>query len=96
VSGGADSVALLTLLHELRAELGVVVSAVHFNTSCAGRLRWRRKICRGDGGKIALTLHVGRGDVAGKARREKANLEDAARRSRYKFSRDWPNKESWT
>jgi len=31
VSGGADSVALLRVLLELRAELGTVLSIVHFN-----------------------------------------------------------------
>jgi len=36
VSGGADSVALLTLLTRMRAELGVVVSAVHFNHNLRG------------------------------------------------------------
>src|SRR5262249_7822957 len=35
--------------------------------------------------KLGFTLHVGRGDVAGRARREKSNLEEAARRSRYGF-----------
>ncbi len=31
VSGGIDSVALLRLLLELRGELGIVLSVVHFN-----------------------------------------------------------------
>jgi tRNA(Ile)-lysidine synthase len=35
--------------------------------------------------KLGVTLHVGHTDVAGKAKREKANLEDAARRARYGF-----------
>jgi len=86
VSGGADSVALLTLLHELRAELGVVVSAVHFNHQLRGKVSdGDEKFVASLAEKFALTLHVGRGDVAGTARREKTNLEDAARRSRYKF-----------
>src|ERR1700688_3074740 len=36
VSGGIDSVALLRLLIELRAELGVVLSVVHFNHKLRG------------------------------------------------------------
>src|SRR3989442_5080554 len=36
VSGGADSVALLRLLLELRKELGVVLSVVHFNHKLRG------------------------------------------------------------
>jgi len=88
VSGGADSVALLRLLIELRDELGVVLSVVHFNHKLRG------KASDGDESfvarlaeKFGLTLHVGRGDVARKARQEKANVEDAARRARYAFFR---------
>src|SRR5437870_4384436 len=36
VSGGADSVALLRLLLELRKELGIVLSVVHFNHKLRG------------------------------------------------------------
>src|SRR5208282_6393741 len=36
VSGGADSVALLCLLLELRAELGIVVSVAHVNHKLRG------------------------------------------------------------
>ncbi|MGB6677111.1 MAG: ATP-binding protein, partial [Terriglobales bacterium] len=36
VSGGADSVASLRLLLELRKEIGVVLSVVHFNHKLRG------------------------------------------------------------
>src|SRR5271165_6908205 len=36
VSGGADSVALLRVLLELRAELGIVLSVAHFNHRLRG------------------------------------------------------------
>jgi len=36
VSGGIDSVALLRLLLELRSELGIVLSVVHFNHKLRG------------------------------------------------------------
>ncbi len=78
--------ALLTLLTKMRAELGVVVSVVHFNH------KLRREASDADekfvtalAEKLGVTLHVGHTDVAGKAKREKANLEDAARRARYGF-----------
>ena len=88
VSGGADSVALLRLLMESRAELGAVVSAVHFNHQLRGKAsdgdeRFVAELAEEQG----VTLHVGRADVAGKAKRERANLEDAARRARYGFFR---------
>jgi tRNA(Ile)-lysidine synthase len=86
VSGGADSVALLTLLAELRAKLGIVVSVVHFNHKLRGRASdLDEKFVEALAEKLGSTLHLGRADVAGKAKLEKANLEDAARRARYGF-----------
>jgi tRNA(Ile)-lysidine synthase len=86
VSGGADSVALLTLFAGLRSKLGIVVSAVHFNHKLRGKeSEADEKFVAALAEKFGVTLHVGRGDVAGKAKREKANLEDAARRARYEF-----------
>jgi tRNA(Ile)-lysidine synthase len=88
VSGGGDSVALLTLLTGLRAELGVVVSAVHFNHKLRGKTSdTDEKFVAALAEKRGVTLHVGRADVAGRAAQEKANLEDAGRRARYGFFR---------
>jgi tRNA(Ile)-lysidine synthase len=88
VSGGADSVALLRLLLELRDELGVVLSVVHFNHKLRGRESDSDEIFVAKlAEKFGLTLHIGRGDVARKAKAEKANVEDAARRARYDFFR---------
>ncbi len=86
VSGGGDSVALLTLLAEIRAKLGIVVSVVHFNHKLRGKASDAdEKFVAALAEKLDVTLHIGRADVAGKAKREKANLEDAARRARYEF-----------
>lgn len=86
VSGGADSVALLLLLLELREKLGTVLSVVHFNHKLRGKAsdldeRFVARLAE----KHELTFHAGRADVAAKAKREKANLEDAARRARYEY-----------
>lgn len=86
VSGGADSVALLTLFAALRSKLGIVVSAVHFNHKLRGKASDAdEQFVAALALKFGVTFHVGRADVAGKAKSEKANLEDAARRSRYGF-----------
>lgn len=86
VSGGADSVALLRLLLELREELGVVLSVAHFNHKLRGRASEKDEaFVAGLAEKFGLTLHVGRGDVRKRAKQEKKNLEDAARRARYSF-----------
>jgi len=88
VSGGADSVALLTLLTKMRAELGVVASVVHFNHKLRGKTSDAdEKFVAALAEKSGMTLHVGRADVAEKAKQEKANLEDTARRARYGFFR---------
>lgn len=78
--------ALLRLLLELQDELGVVLSVVHLNHKLRGKAsdadeKFVTKLAETHG----LTLHVERANVAAKAKREKANLEDAARRARYDF-----------
>ena len=86
VSGGADSVALLRALLELRNELGIVVSVVHFNhalradESEADHL-FVQELAR----THELELHAARGDVAARARERSLSTEAAAREARYEF-----------
>ncbi len=88
VSGGADSVALLLLLLELREELGIVLSVVHFNHKLRGRASDAdEKFVAKLAAKHGLEFHLASADVAGKAKDERANLEDAARRARQDFFR---------
>ena len=86
VSGGADSVALLHLLLELQRQLGVVLSVAHFNHQLRGRAsdddeKFVSKLAE----RYGLEFHAGRANVASKAKQQKLNLEDAARRARYGF-----------
>src|SRR3984893_8780568 len=84
VSGGADSVALLLLLVELRKQLGVVLSVAHFNHKLRGKdSEADEKVAAKLAVKYGLAFHRGHADVAAKAKRSKANLEDTARRARY-------------
>jgi tRNA(Ile)-lysidine synthase len=86
VSGGADSVALLLFLLELRKELGIVLSVVHLNHKLRGRASdGDEKFVRELAAKHGLEFHGESVDVAERARSEKANLEDLARRARYEF-----------
>jgi tRNA(Ile)-lysidine synthase len=86
VSGGADSVALLLLLLELREKLGIVLSVVHFNHKLRGKASEAdEKFVANLATKHELEFFVERADVAATARRERLNLEDAARRARYSF-----------
>jgi len=88
VSGGADSVALLLLLLELREKLGIVLSVVHFNHKLRGKASdadeaFVAKLAV----KHGLEFHSASVYVAKKAKKERANLEDAARRARYDYFR---------
>ena len=86
VSGGADSVALLLLLVELRKKLGIVLSVVHLNHKLRGRASDAdEKFVAQLAAKHGLALHAERTDVRSIARQKKANLEDTARRARYAF-----------
>jgi tRNA(Ile)-lysidine synthase len=86
VSGGADSAALLRLMLELRDALGVRLVVLHFNhrlrgADAAADQRFVEELAAAHG----LQCVVSAQDVRDVARREKWNLEDAARRLRYQF-----------
>jgi tRNA(Ile)-lysidine synthase len=88
VSGGADSVALLLLLLESREKLGMVLRVVHFNHKLRGKAsdadeRFVAKLAA----KHGLEFHSAAVYVAKKAKKERINLEDAARRARYDYFR---------
>jgi len=86
VSGGADSVALLRLLAQLRAKLGIVISAVHFNHQLRGKASASdERFVAALAHKLGMPLRVKREDIAQKAKKEKRNLEEAGRRARYSF-----------
>jgi tRNA(Ile)-lysidine synthase len=88
VSGGADSVALLRLLLELRKELGVVVAVVHFNHRLRAAesdedQRFVAHLAEGH----QLELHCASGEVAQYAAEKHLSLETAAREMRYAYFR---------
>ena len=86
VSGGADSVGLLLLLVELREELGIVLSVAHLNHKLRGRAAEAdEKFVRKLAAEHRLEFYGESVDVAARARREKANVEDVGRRARYEF-----------
>jgi tRNA(Ile)-lysidine synthase len=86
VSGGADSVALLSLLLELRKKLGIVLSVVHFNHKLRGRASDSdEKFVAHLAKRHSLQFFDISEDISAKSRKERANLEDAARRARYSF-----------
>jgi tRNA(Ile)-lysidine synthase len=86
VSGGADSVALLRLLLELRDEFGIVLSVVHFNHNLRGtESDADERFVAQLAGRHDLELHCDRGDVAKHADLQRLSSEAAARQLRYRY-----------
>jgi tRNA(Ile)-lysidine synthase len=86
VSGGADSMCLLSLLADLAVTRHFSLSAVHFNHNLRGAesdgdAAFTETYCR----SIGIPCYSGSGDVAGFAKDNGLGLEEAARRLRYDF-----------
>ena len=93
VSGGADSVAMLILLHAANAlprnALGVGLSAVHVHHGLRGEeadgdLAFVEALCA----RLAVPLHIQRADVSGRVAQAREagqpeTIEEAARNLRY-------------
>jgi len=88
VSGGADSVALLRLLLELRREVGIVLSVVHFNHKLRGaESEEDERFVAALAQRHKLELSCDSGEVAGYAAEKHLSLETAARDMRYRYFR---------
>ena len=86
VSGGIDSVAMLRMLLELRHELGIVVSVVHFNHKLRGaESDADQEFVAGLAREHGLEFYCESGDTAQLADEEGSGLEAAARELRYGF-----------
>jgi tRNA(Ile)-lysidine synthase len=86
VSGGIDSVASLRLLLELRGELGIVLSVVHFNHKLRGaESDADQEFVAALAHEHHLELHADSDDVAQHAAEEQISVETAARELRYGF-----------
>ena len=86
VSGGADSVALLRVLLELRAALGLVLLVAHFNHQLRGdESDADERFVAELAAKHDLPFFAGRADVREHATSHKLSLEHAARELRYEW-----------
>jgi tRNA(Ile)-lysidine synthase len=89
VSGGIDSVALLRLLIELRHELGIVLSVVHFNHGLRGaESDSDQEFVGGLAREHGLEFYAAGGDVVQLASEQHSGMEAAARELRYGFFRE--------
>jgi tRNA(Ile)-lysidine synthase len=86
VSGGADSVALLCLLAELREECGIVLSAIHFNHKLRGADSDQDEQFVGElAQRLGFESLSESGDVAAYAKEKHFSVETAARKLRYEY-----------
>jgi len=86
VSGGIDSVALLRLLLELRGELGIVLSVVHFNHKLRGaESDGDQEFVAKVASEYGLEFFCDSGDVEEQATGRHLSVEAAARKLRYGF-----------
>lgn len=89
VSGGADSVALLRVMLELREQLGIRVCACHLNHALRGAEAVRdenfvRALCE----QLSVPHVIERCDVQSYAEQHGQGVEEAARDVRYAFFRE--------
>ena len=86
VSGGADSMALLTALRALAPDLGISVAAAHFDHRLRGAESDRDRAFVADWcARHEIPLRLGHGDVRAAAAAQGRGLEETARDLRYAF-----------
>jgi tRNA(Ile)-lysidine synthase len=86
LSGGSDSVALVSILQELHRRGALVLAGVaHFNHQLRATADRDEQLAVATAAGIGLPILVDRADVRARARTERRSLEDAARAARYEF-----------
>ena len=84
LSGGADSVALTLLLHEIAPAGGFVLAGVvHLNHWLRAAAAADERFCRELAARLSLPLEVEHADVRGVAAREGVSIEAAGHQARY-------------
>jgi len=86
LSGGVDSVSLLSVLINLREELQLSISAVHVNHNLRGEASARderlvKALCK----SFDVPLFIYQADVNGFAIKNKLSIEEAGRKLRYEY-----------
>ena len=88
LSGGADSVALLRVLHQYAAELGLVLQAAHLHHGLRGaEADVDLDFCRSLAASLEIPFHETRVDTAAAAAENNQTIEEAARHLRYSWFR---------
>ena len=86
LSGGADSMALLSVLESLKTSLDFTLSAAHFNHGIRGAEADRdEQFVKAECERLGIPLFCEKGDVPALAKQKKIGTELAAREARYEF-----------
>lgn len=85
VSGGADSMTLLSILHRLSKTAGFSLAAAHFNHRIRASAEAEAEHVRRAAEQAGIAFHGGAADVPAEADRTGDSLEEAARKARYRF-----------
>lgn len=86
VSGGSDSMALLSILNSLKSEYGIKLIAAHVNHGLRGKTADRdEKFVSDYCSRNGIEFHALRADVASEAQKCGIGFEECGRRIRYDF-----------
>ena len=85
VSGGPDSMALLSILESLSHDLGFRVAVAHFDHKLREDSGEDRKRVEAIAKSLGLTVYTGQGDVRKRVETSGESLEEGARKARYEF-----------
>lgn len=85
ISGGPDSIALLFIMQNLKAEFDLTLSVAHLNHSLRPEADEEEGLVKGLCQDLGLPFYASKVDVAKKAASEKKSIEEAGREVRYYF-----------
>jgi tRNA(Ile)-lysidine synthase len=85
VSGGADSTALLTIMHHLSHRFGIQLAVGHFDHRLRDTSHMDRRHVEVAAANLGLLFHYGEGDVMTRADLHGETVEEAARKLRYQY-----------
>jgi tRNA(Ile)-lysidine synthase len=85
VSGGPDSMAMLSILHGLSGGMGFTISAAYLDHRIRKETRFERSVVERWCGRLGIPLVTAERDVPALAGSRKIGLEEAAREARYDF-----------
>jgi tRNA(Ile)-lysidine synthase len=85
VSGGADSMTLLTILNTIKNELNLEIGVATFNHKIRPSSYEETQIVKNYAETLGVPFYYGEGDAVELSKKNKKNLEEAARELRFHF-----------